>query len=262
MNGSGGDTAGTATPLEPGAPARSALVLRHAPEIHLGNLEQVLVEHGFTIRYVDTLTGAGVHGIDPAEADLLVVLGGEMGVYESERFPVLTEEIALLTERLGARRPVFGVCLGAQLMASALGSRVYRGPTNEIGYRAVEPTEAGRAGPLRHVAGVPMMQWHSDTFDLPAGTTRLAGSSAYGTEAFAIGSWALAVQFHPEVTAEMHDTWLASSGDELQSEGLDPHMLRHERDQHSDAMQSASRALFSEWLAALPGDDAGPRRTP
>ncbi|MBX0301929.1 glutamine amidotransferase [Cryobacterium sp. 1639] len=242
--------------------SRVALVLRHAPEIHLGNLEQVLVEHGYTVRYVDTLGAAGVSGIDPAEAELLVVLGGEMGVYESESFPVLTDEIALIADRLEAKRPVFGVCLGAQLMASALGSTVYRGPSNEIGYRLVEPTEAGQAGPLRHVAGIPMMQWHSDTFDLPAGTTRLAGSAAYGNEAFAIGEWALAVQFHPEVTAQMHETWLASSDAEVRAEGLDPDALRRDRELHSGAMQHASRALFSEWLAALPGAAAGPRKSP
>jgi GMP synthase (glutamine-hydrolysing) len=244
------------------APGRVALVLRHADQIHLGNLEQVLVEQGFEVRYVDTLGADGVRGIDPAAADLVVVLGGEMGVYDADRFPVLTEEIALLSSRIKARRPVFGVCLGAQLMASALGSTVYRGPSNEIGYRLVEPTEAGQAGPLRHVAGVPMMQWHSDTFDLPAGTTRLAGSAAYGNEAFAIEDWALAVQFHPEVTAEMHESWLSSSDAEVRAEGLDPDVLRHDRGRHSEAMQAASRALFSEWLAGLPGDAVGPRRNP
>ena len=242
--------------------SRVALVLRHADEIHLGNLEQVLLEHGYTVQYVDTLGVHGVRGIDPAAADLVVVLGGEMGVYDSDRFPVLADEITLLRNRLEARRPVFGVCLGAQLMASALGSTVFRGPSNEIGYRAVEPTAAGRAGPLRHVAGIPMMQWHSDTFDLPEGTTRLAGSAEYGNEAFAIGDWALAVQFHPEVTAEMHETWLSSSDAEVRAEGLDPDVLRRDRALHSDAMQGASRALFSEWLAALPGDAADPRRTP
>jgi GMP synthase (glutamine-hydrolysing) len=241
--------------------SRIALVLRHAPEIHLGNLEQVLVEHDYRIRYVDTASRDEVRAIDPAQADLLIVLGGEMGVYEADAFPVLTDEVALLADRIAARRPVFGVCLGAQLMASALGSTVYRGPTNEIGYRAVEPTEAGKAGPLRHVAGVPMMQWHSDTFDLPPGTTRLAGSAAYGTEAFAIGQWALAVQFHPEVTAEMHESWLASSEAELHAEGLDADALRTERDLNSAAMQRASRALFSEWLAGLSGDVGDPRKT-
>jgi len=241
--------------------SRVALVLRHADDIHLGNLEQVLLDHGYTVSYVDTLTGDGVHGIDPAAADLLIVLGGEMGAYETDRFPVLADEVTLLSRRLEARRPVFGVCLGAQLMASALGSPVYRGPTNQIGYRAVEPTTAGAQSPLRHVSGIPMMQWHSDTFDLPAGTIRLAGSTAYGNEAFAIGEWALAVQFHPEVTAEMHETWLASSDAEVRAEGLDPDALRRERDQYSAAMQEASRALFSEWLASLPDDAGDLRRT-
>lgn len=241
---------------------RLALVLRHSDEIHLGNLEGVLLEHDYTVRYVDTLGTDGVRDIDPAEADLLVVLGGDMGAYDTDRYPVLTEEVGLLAGRLEARRPVFAVCLGAQLMASALGSPVFRGPTNEIGFRLVEPTEAGLASPLRHVIGIPMMQWHSDTFELPSGTTRLAGSSAYGNEAFAIEDWALAVQFHPEVTAEMHEAWLTSSEAEVRAEGLDPDVLRQERAEHSDGMQAASRALFSEWLAALPADAAGPRRTP
>ncbi|WP_130176989.1 gamma-glutamyl-gamma-aminobutyrate hydrolase family protein [Cryobacterium sp. SO1] len=242
--------------------SRVALVLRHADEIHLGNLEQVLIEHGYTVRYVDTLSADGVRGIDPAAADLLVVLGGEMGVYQADEFPVLAEEVQLLADRLAARRPVFGVCLGAQLMASALGSSVYRGPRNEIGYRLVETTEAGQDSPLRHVNGIPMMQWHSDTFDLPAGTTRLAGSTAYGNEAFAIEDWALAVQFHPELTAEMHEQWLASSEVEVRAEGLNPDELRRERTEHSEAMQQASRALFSEWLSGLPGGAVDPRRTP
>ncbi|QYF73522.1 gamma-glutamyl-gamma-aminobutyrate hydrolase family protein [Cryobacterium sp. PAMC25264] len=242
-----------------------ALVLRHADDIHLGNLEPVLIEHGYTVRYVDTLTD-GVRQIDPAEADLLVVLGGEMGAYQTEQFPVLADEVGLIADRLAARRPVFGVCLGAQLMANALGSPVYRGPSNEIGFRLVQPTEAGLDSPLRHVSGIPVMQWHSDTFDLPPGVTRLAGSDAYGNEAFAIEGWALAVQFHPELTAEMHETWLASSTAELDAEGLDPDALRRDRAEYSDAMQAASRALFSEWLAALPGGAqpggaADPRRT-
>ncbi|TFC90872.1 glutamine amidotransferase [Cryobacterium sp. TMT4-31] len=241
--------------------SRIAVVLRHADDIHLGNLEQVLLDHDYTVHYIDTLGADGVRGIDPAAADLLVVLGGEMGAYETESYPVLTDEIDLLTRRLAARRPVFGVCLGAQLMASALGSPVYRGQSNEIGFRLVEPTEAGQASPLRHVSGIPMMQWHSDTFDLPAGTIRLAGSAAYGNEAFAIDDWALAVQFHPEVTAEMHETWLSSSEAEVRAEGLEPDALRQERAQHSAAMQQASSAMFSEWLSALPGDAAGPQRT-
>ena len=235
---------------------RTAVVLRHDDTIHLGNLEPVLREHGYSIRYVDTLK-EDVRALDPREADLLVVLGGEMGVYEADEFPALHAEIDLLTQRLGASLPVFGVCLGAQLMANALGSRVYRGPTNEIGYRSVEPTEAGATSPLRHVSGVPVFQWHSDTFDLPDGVTRLAGSPQYGNEAFGIGDWALAVQFHPEVTEEMHEVWLAASEAEVAAEGFDVGDLRRERERYSSGMQNASRSMFSEWL-----DGLGPRRTP
>ena len=234
----------------------TAIVLRHDDTIHLGNLEPVLREHGYDVRHVDMLRD-DVQGIDAAAADLVVVLGGDMGLGDADRFPALRDEVDLLARRLDAGRPVFGVCLGAQLMASALGSAVYVGPTNEIGFRTVEPTEAGAVSPVRHIAGVPVMQWHSDTFDLPEGTTRLAGSPQYGNEAFGIGNWALAVQFHPEVTDEMHEQWLAASEAELLAEGIDADVLRRERGRYSPGMQEASRAMFSEWL-----DGLDPRRTP
>jgi GMP synthase (glutamine-hydrolysing) len=236
--------------------SRTALVLRHDPKIHLGNLEPVLREHGYALTIIDTELG-DLGTLDPAEADLLVVLGGEMGVYEADRYPSLHDEVELLRQRLAAERPVLGVCLGAQLMASALGSRVYRGPSNEIGYRSVEPTDAGAASPVRHVSGVPVFQWHSDTFDLPEAATRLAGSPQYGNEAFGIGNWALAVQFHPEVTDEMHEDWLASSEQEVEAEGLDPEALRQDRARYSGRMQEASRRMLSEWL-----DGLDPQRSP
>jgi GMP synthase (glutamine-hydrolysing) len=229
---------------------RTALVLRHDEQIHLGNLEPVLREHGYDVEYVETLTD-DVSVVDPAAADLVVVLGGEMGVYESDRYPSLQQEIELLKHRLDAELPVLGVCLGAQLMASALGSSVHRGPTNEIGYRTVEPTADGAQSVVRHIAGVPVMQWHGDTFDLPEGVTHLAGSPEYANEAFGIANWALAVQFHPEVTDEMHEDWLRTSEPEVVAEGLDPELLRADRARYSAGMQDASRRMFSEWLDGL-----------
>lgn len=234
---------------------RTALVLQHDPSIHLGNIGPVLVEHGYELRIVDT-SAEDLSAIDPAEADLVVVLGGEMGAYQTDEFPFLAAERELLRARLDAERPTLGVCLGAQLMAGSLGERVYRGDTTQIGYRRVETTGAGAASPIRHFEGVPVMEWHGDTFELPERATLLASSSEYSNEAFAIGDFALAVQFHPEVTDEMHEAWVAagtdpSGGGQLDELAIDPEALRHDRELYSARMQEASRAAFSEWLSKL-----------
>ncbi|MGH1549742.1 glutamine amidotransferase [Leifsonia poae] len=229
---------------------RTAVILQHDPSIHLGNIGPVLVEHGYELRIVDAST-EDVTAIDPAEADLVVVLGGEMGAYQTDEFPFLQAEKDLLRARIEAERPTLGVCLGAQLMAGALGQRVYRGDTTQIGYRRVEPTEAGVDSPIRHFDGVPVVEWHGDTFELPEQATLLASSSDYSNEAFAIGDFALAVQFHPEVTDEMHEAWVADGYNELDELAIDPEALRRDRELHSARMQEASRAAFSEWLSSL-----------
>jgi GMP synthase (glutamine-hydrolysing) len=228
----------------------TAVVLQHDPTIHLGNIRPVLEEHGYEVRIVDVTT-EDLEAIDPAAADLVVVLGGEMGAYETDAYPFLAAEQRLLRSRLAAERPTLGVCLGAQLMAGALGERVYKGDTTAIGYRIVEPTAAGAGSPLRHFTGVPVVQWHGDTFELPATATLLATSSDYSNEAFAIGRHALAVQFHPEVTDEMHERWLTDGYNELDEHAIDPNALRRDRERHSARMQEASRAAFSEWLRGL-----------
>lgn len=232
------------------AAPRTALVLRHDHTIHLGNLEPVLIEHGYTVIVVDT-PQADFSAIDSATADLVVVLGGEMGVYESAEHPYLVDEIALIRARIDAKQPVFGVCLGAQLMAESLGGTVFKGQSNEIGYRSVEPTVEGASSPVRHIAGVPMMQWHGDTFELPDGVTRLAGSPEYSNEAFGIENWALAVQFHPEVTPEMHEQWVSNGASELAAEGIDAEALRADNERYNASMQHASRLLFSEYLDGI-----------
>lgn len=225
-------------------------MLQHSPTIHLGNIRPVLEEHGYAVRVVD-VPHEDVDAIDPAEADLVVVLGGEMGVYEAADHPFLTAEQRLLRARLAEQRPTLGVCLGAQLMAGALGERVYKGDVTAIGYRPVEPTPAGADSPIRHFAGVPVAQWHSDTFELPEGATLLASSADYRNEAFAIGRHALAVQFHPELTEDMHERWVQDGYNELDEHAIDPDALRRERERYSARMQEASRAAFSEWLDGL-----------
>ncbi|MEJ3405406.1 glutamine amidotransferase [Rathayibacter sp. YIM 133350] len=231
--------------------ARSALVLRHDPIIGLGNLESTLREHGYDVHIIDTpLTD--VAALDSHSADLLVVLGGEEGAYEGDTHPYIAAEIDLLRRRIADQAPVFGVCLGAQLLAAALDAPVYKGPVKEIGYVTVTPTEAGLDSPVRHFAGVAAMEWHGDTFDLPEGVTHLASSETYGNQAFSIGQWLLAVQFHPEVTDAIHEDWVQTSGQDLLEVGQTPESARAERVAHSAAQQEASRLLLGEFLERLP----------
>jgi GMP synthase-like glutamine amidotransferase len=138
----------------------------------------------------------------PAAGEIagLVVMGGPMGALDDAQFPHLRAERTLLAEAVDRRSPVLAVCLGAQLLAAALGARVYTGPAPEIGLGVVEVTDAGRRDPVFGPAGhfLPVLHWHGDTFDLPAGATLLASSQRYPHQAYRVGS-AYGLQFHLEL---------------------------------------------------------------
>ncbi|ANJ25640.1 glutamine amidotransferase-related protein [Agromyces aureus] len=229
---------------------RTALVLRHDSTIGLGNLGPTLEARGYDVVTVDA-PATDVAAIDPLAADLVVVLGGEEGAYETDQYPYLADELRLLQARIEAEAPIFGVCLGAQLLAAALGARVYAGERKEVGWLEVAPTAAGAASPVRHFAGVPTVQWHGDTFDLPEGVERLAGSPQYENQAFRRDEWLLAVQFHPEVTAGIHEDWLTAWGDELPAYGLTTERLREERASYGAPAEAASAALLGEYLDGI-----------
>jgi GMP synthase (glutamine-hydrolysing) len=229
---------------------RTALILRHDSAIGLGNLGPVLEEHGYDLVTVDA-PHADVAALDALAPDVVVVLGGDEGAYETDTYPYLADEIALLRERIAAEAPIFGVCLGAQLLAAALDAPVYQGPRKEVGWLGVDVTEVGASSPVRHARGIRFVQWHGDTFDLPEGVERLASSPAYENQAFARGDWLLAVQFHPEVTSEIHEDWLREWGDELPEYGLTVEQLRAERASCGPLAEAASRSILAEYLERL-----------
>ncbi len=226
---------------------RKALVLQHENRINLGNFEPVLREHGYDIRLVDPAK-EDVSALDAEEAEVVIVLGGEMGVYETDEYPHLIQEMQFIRARIEVKKPIFGVCLGAQLMAGALGGRNYKGDKPDLGYQDIQLTEAGLNSPVRHVNGVGMLEWHGDHFTLPEGAVLLGSSSAYPNEAFAIGDFALAVQFHPEVTDPMHEEWTLESSDLFAENDIDADEWRALGRIHNPPMQVASRAMLSEWL--------------
>ena len=145
----------------------------------------------------------------PDAVEILVVMGGPMGVYESDRHPFLEAERRLMTELVRRDLPVLGICLGAQVLAWALGARVYPGHVSEIGFGSVELTTEGARDPVLGPAGplVPVFHWHGDTFDLPAGTSLLASTTEYPHQAFRLGSRIYGLQFHVEPDSGLWAPW-------------------------------------------------------
>ena len=149
------------------------------------------------------------------EIDLLVVLGGPMGVYDERDYPWLVREKEFLKQAINTGTRVLGICLGAQLIADVLGARVYPNDQKEIGWFPIEGMQApGKIGPLLTRAGK-VFHWHGDTFDLPAGATHLAKSPACKNQAFSVGDQILALQFHLETTRNAARALIDNCGHEI-----------------------------------------------
>lgn len=228
---------------------RTAFAIRHVAFEDLGLLAPVLAEAGYGIRIADA--GGGPLPAEADSADLLIVLGGPLGAYEADRYPFLADERRLLDSRLAAGQPTLGICLGAQLMAMALGARVYPGGKKEIGWSPLNLTAAGRAGPLKALEGVPVLHWHGDTFDLPPNAVLLAGSDVYPHQAFAIGQTILGLQFHGEADGARIEPWLIGHACEIAAAGIDPRDLRAASLRHAAGLREAGAVLFRTWLRGL-----------
>lgn len=231
---------------------RSAIALRHIAFEDLGLLAPVLDREGWDIAYHEaSLDDPGDASL--REAELLVVLGGPIGVYETGSYPFLSAEIALIEQRLSRNLPVLGICLGAQLMAKALGSRVYAGPVKEIGWGRVELTGEGAASclsPLQE-AGAVVLHWHGDTFDLPAGAQLLASNRHYQNQAFAHGRNALALQFHIEADPHRLEQWYVGHTAELGQAKVPVPALRAETMKSAPGRAALADRVFSRWLREL-----------
>lgn len=154
----------------------------------------------------------------PKVPDGVVVMGGPMGVYETRAHPWIEQELAVLKEAIDGGLAVLGVCLGAQLLAAAAGSSVYKGERPEIGFGWVKLTREGKAHPVLGASAgnadnLEVFHWHGDTFDLPRGATLLASSPLYENQAFSLGPTVLGLQFHLEVDEETLALWIPHLGD-------------------------------------------------
>lgn len=192
-------------------------ILQHVPFEDVGSIATWLTARGADYRYTRLFSGDMPPALDAI--DLVIAMGGPMGVADEATLPWLHAEKAFLREAIGRGIRVLGICLGAQLIASALGARVYPAAEKEIGWQPIEGTAPGeRPWPpcFRLGRRSLVFQWHGDTFDLPAGAVQLATSAACQNQAFQIGRHVMALQFHLETTPASTLALLEHCRDELE----------------------------------------------
>jgi GMP synthase-like glutamine amidotransferase len=232
----------------------NVLVLQHIACEPPGVYEDVLDEHGATIHRVELDEGDPLP--DWREFDAIVAMGGPMGALDDDEHPWLTDEKRLIADAVRSGLPFWGVCLGVQLLAASLGARVYSGSAPEVGVLPVLLTDEALADPV--FVGTPRellsLQWHGDTFDLPDGATRLAGSPAYPNQAFRVGADAYGVQFHLEVSPALAREWAdvpeyAESLERVLGPGALDRLIA-ELEARADGLLSHGRRLFERWLGA------------
>lgn len=230
-----------------------ALALEHLRSNTVGVYGDVLRDRGIEVNAVRLDLGEALP--DWRDYDLLVVMGGGMSAYEEDQYPWLAAEKRAIRDAVAAGVPYFGVCLGSQLLASALGARVFKGPEPELGVNPVFLCDAARSDPVFRgfPQDVEVFEWHSDTFALPDGAVRLARSSRYENQAIRIGQTAYAIQCHLETSLKDVHHWFEawpSLGEIFETrygQGSLAEFLK-EYERSMPLLQQTARQLFRRWL--------------
>ena len=222
--------------------------IQHLAFEDLGAWEDVFYQLGLRVRYFE----AGIDVLNKAfeHPGLVVILGGPIGVYETQDYPFLQEEINLLKVRLEKNLPTLGICLGAQLIAAALGGKVYSGHTKEIGWSKLNLASVEN-NPLQALEDIQVLHWHGDTFDLPAQAELLASSNLYPHQAFRVGNHILALQFHPEIASDSLEKWLIGHTGELRQANIAIPTLRAANLQFAPLLEMTSKTVLEQYLAQL-----------
>jgi GMP synthase (glutamine-hydrolysing) len=227
-------------------------VLQHVGPETIGNIAQGLEAAGHRAHYIRVFEGQAVPRHMEGAAGL-IVMGGPMGVYERDRYPFLDQELRLIEQTLRAEKPVLGVCLGSQLLATALGASVAPAPSKEIGWHPVMLAEQAPADRLlAHVEpSFVAFHWHGDVFTLPRGATPLAASRRTPHQAYRYGENAYGFLFHMEVTEEIVLGMVEHFADELTEVGMDGAAIVEGIEEYLHRLEAIAEMVFGRWAALL-----------
>jgi GMP synthase (glutamine-hydrolysing) len=227
-------------------------VLQHIAIETPGTIELALQVHSISTRVIRSFAGESV----PAEmgnAAGLVVMGGPMSVYEQDQYPFLRAELRLIERALAAHKPVLGVCLGSQLIASALGASVEKGQRKEIGWHPVTLTAEASTDALWQAVPSSFMgyHWHGDTFSLPQSAVPLASSELTPYQAFRYDAAVYGLLFHLEVTPSIVQDMVTTFADEWRAAGIDGQDILHKGEQYLPPLQMIGSSVFLTWAKRL-----------
>jgi GMP synthase (glutamine-hydrolysing) len=230
---------------------RPVACLRHEEPDDLGVGQEIFSQLGVPVVYVDLWRED-----PPSLSDVsgLVVLGGDMNVDQTARYPFLSAERELLAEAAASGQPVLGICLGAQLLARSLGAAVAPSPRRELGFFPVRSIGGSADDPLASCFrdGDVVFQWHRDTFEIPAGATRTLQGDEVPNQAFRVGNRAWGFQFHLEIDSRKLEEWLDLAEPTLEQEwGRTAQELKEEGERHLPTQQQRSRELFRRFATVI-----------
>jgi GMP synthase (glutamine-hydrolysing) len=229
-----------------------ALILLHVACEGPGLIGEIFRERGIETDLIRLYEG-GLVPHDLGATSGLVVMGGPMGVYETNQYPHLRDELKLIESAVRQNRPVLGVCLGSQLLAAALGARVYPGKQKEIGWYAVELQDGARQDPLWRDQPRSFMplHWHGDIFELPKGAVSLAASALTQHQAFRYGDRSYGLLFHLEVTPQQLRGMVQTFQDELAGAAIAPESILHDAEERCRQAEEVGRQVFGKFAALV-----------
>lgn len=227
-------------------------VIQHLDFEGLGSIQPELHKLGHEVSFFHAARATDMELLSSCRADMLIVLGGPVAVYDADLYPFITQEKKIIESYMEEKKPVVGICLGAQLIADVLGAKVYGGQTKEVGWAPISVPESCSVEGFQQFNGENVLHWHGDTFELPSGSERLASSALYENQAFLYGNNVLGLQFHLEFLARELEYWLIGHCCEIAgAPNVSIEALRKDTATYGSRLEDLSGHFWKQWLRGL-----------